>query len=223
MPNDIQCDLVVVGSGAAGLTTAITARKRGLNVVVIEKEPVFGGTTAISGGVLWIPLNSHGRKQNPGDSLEAVRTYMMSETGNYYDAAAVDAFLENGPRMVDFLERETEMKFVPTLYPDYHPDAPGGADVGRLNLAAPFDIRGLGKDMARLKPPLTTITFMGMMFNSSNADLKHFFARRNRRPRSSMSPGAWPPISGNCFATAAESRSPAAMRWPRAWRSRRST
>ena len=121
MPNDIQCDLVVVGSGAAGLTTAITARKRGLNVVVIEKEPVFGGTTAISGGVLWIPLNSHGRKQNPGDSLEAVRTYMMSETGNYYDAAAVDAFLENGPRMVDFLERETEMKFVPTLIPTITP------------------------------------------------------------------------------------------------------
>ena len=83
MPNDIQCDLVVVGSGAAGLTTAITARKRGLNVVVIEKEPVFGGTTAISGGVLWIPLNAHGRKQNPDDSLEAVRTFMMNETGNY--------------------------------------------------------------------------------------------------------------------------------------------
>ena len=175
MPQDLQCDLVVVGSGAAGLSTAITARKRGLNVIVIEKEPVFGGTTAISGGVLWIPLNPHGRGQNPADTCDAVRTYMMHETGNYYGAAAVEAFLENGPRMVEFFERETEMKFIPTLYPDYHPDAPGGVDVGRSILAAPFDIRGLGKDMARLKPPLKTITFMGMMFNSSNADLKHFF------------------------------------------------
>jgi hypothetical protein len=77
--------------------------------------------------------------------------------------------------MVDFFERETEMKFIPTLYPDYHPDVPGGAAIGRSILAQAYDIRGLGKDMPRLKPPLKTITFIGMMFNSSNADLKHFF------------------------------------------------
>lgn len=168
-------DLIVVGSGAAGLTCAITAKKRGLDVVVLEKEPVFGGTTALSGGVLWIPLSHHGRTQNPADSVAAVRTYMQSETGRFYDEAAVQCFIENGPRMVDFFERETEMKFVSTLYPDYHPTAPGGADIGRSILAAAYDIRGLGKDMARLKPPLKTITFIGMMFNSSNADLKHFF------------------------------------------------
>jgi succinate dehydrogenase/fumarate reductase flavoprotein subunit len=175
MPQNIECDLVVVGSGAAGLATAITAHKRGLDVVVLEKEPVFGGTTALSGGVLWIPLGPHGRKQNPADNLAAVRTYMQRETGVFYDEAAVEAFIENGPKMIEFFERETEMQFVPTLYPDYHPDAPGGVDIGRSILAAPYDIRGLGKDMARLKPPLKTITFMGMMFNSSNADLKHFF------------------------------------------------
>ena len=175
MSNDFECDLIVIGSGAAGLATAITAKKRGLDVVVLEKEPVFGGTTALSGGVLWIPLGPHGRKQNPTDTLEAARTYMMQETGTFYDEAAVATLLEQGPRMVEFFERETEMKFVPTLYPDYHPDVPGGAAIGRSILAAPFDIRGLGKDMARLKPPLKTITFIGMMFNSSNADLKHFF------------------------------------------------
>jgi len=175
MPQQNEFDLIVVGSGAAGLATAITARKRGLDVLVLEKEPVFGGTTALSGGVLWIPLNTHGRKQNPADTREAVRTYMMQETGAYYDAAAVESFIDNGPRMVEFFERETEMKFLPTLYPDYHPDVAGGVDIGRSILAAPFDIRGLGKDMARLKPPLKTITFIGMMFNSSNADLKHFF------------------------------------------------
>jgi succinate dehydrogenase/fumarate reductase flavoprotein subunit len=175
MTNPNECDLLVVGSGAAGLTCAITAKKRGLNVVVIEKEPVFGGTTALSGGVLWVPLNTHGRQQNPQDTLDAVRTYMMQETGAYYDEAAVAAFLDQGPKMVDFLERETVMQFIPTLYPDYHPDVPGGAAIGRSILAKPYDIRGLGKDMPRLKPPLKTITFIGMMFNSSNADLKHFF------------------------------------------------
>ena len=66
MSNDFECDVLVIGSGAAGLATAITARKRGLDVVVIEKEPVFGGTTALSGGVLWIPMNHHGRKQQNG-------------------------------------------------------------------------------------------------------------------------------------------------------------
>ncbi|ABM38012.1 FAD-dependent oxidoreductase [Polaromonas naphthalenivorans] len=175
MSRDIECDLLVVGSGAAGLATAITAKKRGLDVVVIEKEPVFGGTTALSGGVLWIPLGPHGRKQNPADTREAVRSYMMQETGAFYDEAAVAAFLDNGPKMVEFFERETAMKFIPTMYPDYHPDMPGGASIGRSILAEPYDIRGLGKDMARLKLPLKTITFIGMMFNSSNADLKHFF------------------------------------------------
>jgi len=173
--NKTEYDLIVVGSGAAGLATAITAQKRGLDVVVIEKEPVFGGTTALSGGVLWIPLGPHGRQQNPADTREAVRRYMMEETGQFYDDAAVGAFLDNGPKMVEFFERETAMRFVPTLYPDYHPDVAGGVDVGRSILAKPFDIRELGADMARLKPPLKTITFIGMMFNSSNADLKHFF------------------------------------------------
>jgi len=175
MTRDIECDLLVVGSGAAGLATAITAKKRGLDVVVIEKEAVFGGTTALSGGVLWIPLGPQGRKQNPADTREAVRTYMMQETGAFYDEAAVAAFLDNGPKMVEFFERETAMKFIPTMYPDYHPDVAGGVPIGRSILAEPYDIRGLGKDMARLKLPLKTITFIGMMFNSSNADLKHFF------------------------------------------------
>jgi succinate dehydrogenase/fumarate reductase flavoprotein subunit len=170
-----ECDVIVVGSGAAGLSCAITAKKRGLDVVVIEKEPVFGGTTALSGGVLWIPLGPHGRQQNPADTREAVRRYMMEETGAFCDKAAVEAFMDNAPKMVQFFERETAMQFVPTLYPDYHPDVPGGVDVGRSILAKPFDIRELGADMARLKPPLKTITFIGMMFNSSNADLKHFF------------------------------------------------
>src|SRR5574343_1761978 len=89
-----QCDLLVVGSGAAGVATAITAKKRGLDVVVIEKEPVFGGTAALSGGVLWIPLGPHGRQQNPADTREAVRRYMVEETGAFYDEASVEAFID---------------------------------------------------------------------------------------------------------------------------------
>ena len=170
-----EYDLIVVGSGAGGLSTAVVARKRGLKVIVLEKADVFGGTTAFSGGVLWIPGNPVSARSGIKHSAEEAERYLRNEAGSFYNDAAVQEFLSNGPRMVDFFERETSVKFLPTLYPDYHPTVPGGVDIGRSILAAPFDIRGLGKDMARLRPPLETITFIGMMFNSSNADLKHFF------------------------------------------------
>lgn len=170
-----ECDVLVIGAGAGGLSTAISAKHHGLDVVVVEKAPVFGGTTAFSGGVLWIPGSPQARKAGIQDSREAVMRYMRAETGAFFDRPAVEAFVDRGPEMVEFFDRETELKFIPTLYPDYHPDVDGGVDIGRSILAAPFDIRGLGKDMDRLRPPLATITFIGMMFNSSNADLKHFF------------------------------------------------
>ncbi|SDH92301.1 FAD-dependent oxidoreductase [Pseudomonas panipatensis] len=170
----LRCDLLVVGAGAGGLATAITAKKHGLHVIVVEKAERFGGTTAFSGGVLWIPGNDLCQR-DPRESHERALQYLRHEAGAHFDEDAARAFLEEGPKMVEFFRRETEVQFVPTLYPDYHPDAPGGVAIGRSILAKPFDIRRLGADMARLRPPLKTITFIGMMFNSSNADLKHFF------------------------------------------------
>lgn len=175
MVNDITCDLLVIGSGAGGLATAITAKKHGLDVVVIEKEAYFGGTTAYSGGVLWIPGSKHDTTSGTKASRQAAMTYMKDQAGVFFDPVAVEAFLDAGPEMVEWFERETAVKFLPTVYPDYHPDAPGGVDVGRSILAAPFNARELGAELARLRPPLATMTFVGMMFNSSNADLKHFF------------------------------------------------
>lgn len=172
---ELECDLVVVGAGAGGLSTAITAKKNGLNVIIVEKDSVFGGTTAFSGGVLWIPGNPHAKKNSINDSREQAFRYLKHETKSFFNESSVNAFLDFAPQMVDFFEQETSVKFIPTLYPDYHPDAPGGMDIGRSILAAPYDIRGLGKQMGNLRPPLKSITFIGMMFNSSNADLKHFF------------------------------------------------
>ncbi|WP_440640925.1 FAD-dependent oxidoreductase [Bradyrhizobium sp. PUT101] len=172
---DLSCDVLVIGSGAGGLSTAITARKCGLDVIVVEKDQYFGGTTAFSGGVLWIPGNRHARDAGVADSREAARTYLKHETGNHFDDAAIDAFLDVGPRMLDFFETETEAKFVLSAYPDYHPDVDGGAKLGRSVTVAPYDARALGEEIRRLRPPLETITFIGMMFNSSNDELKHFF------------------------------------------------
>jgi succinate dehydrogenase/fumarate reductase flavoprotein subunit len=178
MPNGQRarkCDVLVIGSGAGGLSTAIVAKKGGLDVLVIEKEEFFGGTTAFSGGVLWIPGNPHARKAGIADTREAAVTYLRNETGNYFSEKAIDAFLDEGPRMLEYFERETDAKFVLSGYPDYHPDVEGGVAIGRSVTAAPFDARQLGDEIRRLRPPLATITFIGMMFNSSNEDLKHFF------------------------------------------------
>ncbi|WID96666.1 FAD-dependent oxidoreductase [Bosea vestrisii] len=170
-----DCEVLVIGSGAGGLSTAITARKHGLNVIVAEKDRFFGGTMAYSGGVLWIPGSVHAAKAGLPDSREAALGYLRQETGNFYAGDVVETFLDIAPRMVDFFERETEVRFLLSNYPDYHPDVPGGVAKGRSLTAAPYDARHLGKELARLRPPLETITFIGMMFNSSNEDLKHFF------------------------------------------------
>jgi len=177
-----SCDVLVIGAGAAGLTTAITARKLGLDVLVVEKEPVFGGTTALSGGWLWVPCSSHAVKVGITDSLDSAREYLRSETGAFYDAAKVNAYLTNAPRMVDFLESETAVRFMlgPT-YPDYHPDQPGGKAAGRAICAVPFDGRELGADLARLRPPVREMTLYGLKVGSG-PDFHHFLnARRSLR------------------------------------------
>jgi succinate dehydrogenase/fumarate reductase flavoprotein subunit len=82
-----EFDVIVIGSGAGGLSAAVTAKKLGLSVLVLEKEPYFGGTTARSGGVLWIPLNPLSRALGIQDSLDAAKTYLLQEAGSHFDEA----------------------------------------------------------------------------------------------------------------------------------------
>src|ERR671927_313354 len=92
-----ECDVLVAGSGCSGMSAAITARYRGLDVLIVEKEPRFGGTTARSGGWLWIPGTSLARAWGIVEDAEAARSYLRHEAGNSFDAARVDAFLTAGP------------------------------------------------------------------------------------------------------------------------------
>ncbi len=169
------CDVLVVGTGAGGFAAAVTSAARGLDVLMVEKDRFFGGTTARSGGWLWIPNSPVARRAGVSDSVAAARTYLQHETGNHFDAARVDAFLQQGPEMVDFMERETRVRFVlGPSFADYHPLAPGGSDGGRSICAEPFDARELGAETVRLRPPLAEITFMGMMIGTGQ-ELQHFF------------------------------------------------
>jgi succinate dehydrogenase/fumarate reductase flavoprotein subunit len=118
----------------------------GLSVLLLEKDAVYGGTTARSGGVLWIPNNPISIARPEPDSLEAARAYLRHECGAHYDEARIEAFLAHGPRMVDFFMKETDVQLIPLPeYPDYHAESPGGRVAGRSIMAAPLDGRELGK------------------------------------------------------------------------------
>ncbi|RTL71998.1 MAG: FAD-dependent oxidoreductase, partial [Hyphomicrobiales bacterium] len=105
------CDVLVIGAGAAGLATAVAAAARGLDVIVAEKEPVFGGTSARSGGWMWMPGNPLAKREGIKDSAADARRYIEHEAGDKFDALRVDAFLDAVPRAVEFFEQETALQF----------------------------------------------------------------------------------------------------------------
>jgi len=171
---DHSCDVLVIGSGAGGFATAITARKAGLDVLLIEKAPVFGGTTAISGGYIWIPGNSLAAGAGLADEADACRRYLRAELGNDYDETMIEAYLSNGPRMVDFFVNEIGVPFMTTKMPDYHPHLPGGVPYGRSLQAEPVKADILGRELARLRPLPRELSLFGMGI-SSGSDLSHFY------------------------------------------------
>jgi succinate dehydrogenase/fumarate reductase flavoprotein subunit len=172
--DEYTCDALVVGSGAAGLSAAVTAGHYGLKVLIVEKEACFGGTTARSGGWLWIPGTSLARAWGIVEDREQARTYLRHEAGNSFDAARVDAFLKAGPKAVDFFISKTAVRFdMPLTFPDYHAEAPGGAQGGRSMVTRPFDGRELGKEIEHLAPPLPELTVFGIMLGSGK-DIIHF-------------------------------------------------
>ena len=146
---------MVIGSGAAGLSAAITARKLGLDLLVVEKTPVLGGTTAVSGGWAWIPCSPVARAA-PAWRTPRSRPRRISSTSwaRPTPAPHVEAYLKHGPEMVAFLEDATEVRFLASpTFPDYHSEAPGAA-MGRSIVAQPYDARLLGKHIKVAAPVL---------------------------------------------------------------------
>jgi succinate dehydrogenase/fumarate reductase flavoprotein subunit len=169
-----ECDVLVIGSGASGMSAAITAAAHGLKVLIVEKESKFGGTTARSGGWLWIPGTSLAKAWGIHEDPDLARTYLRHEAGNSFDAERVDAFIAHGPKAVDFFLRKTAVRFdMPLVFPDYHAEAPGGTQGGRSMVARPFDGRELGDHIKTLGAALPELTVFGMMLGSGK-DIVHF-------------------------------------------------
>ena len=162
-PDVIDCDVLIVGSGAAGLSAAVTAAWHGQKVIVVEKDAVFGGATAWSGGWAWVPCNPLAKRAGIIEDVELPRTYLKHELGERYDPAMIDAFLEAGPRMVAFFERHTRLQFADgNAIADIHGDTPGAGTGGRSVIAAPYKGREVGKLLKRLRKTMRETSFMGM-------------------------------------------------------------
>jgi 3-oxosteroid 1-dehydrogenase len=142
-----KVDVLVAGSGASGLTAAIAAAARGASVLLIERAASLGGTSALSGGRVWVPANH--LPQNAGDSRDAARSYLGALFPRRY-AHLTEAFIANAPAMARFVEENTPHRFVScATYPDYHPDLPGATLGGRCLDMLPVDLSAL-TPMARL-------------------------------------------------------------------------
>ena len=175
-PDRMNCDLLVVGSGASGLAAAVTAAWHGLKVVVVEKEPVFGAATAWSGGWMWVPGNPLAKRAGINEDPQQPRTYLKNELGDRYDPSRVDAFLDNCPSRVAIFEEHTDLQFVDgNAIPDVHGNSPGAGTQGHQVIAAPYDGRKVGPLIGRLRKTMRETSFIGMPI-MAGADLMAFLS-----------------------------------------------
>jgi len=142
---DHEVDVVVLGTGGAGLTAALTAAANGASVAVYEKAATVGGTTAVSGGIVWIP--AHHRSPEGELTVEDAMRYLDAQSLGAMDTELVETFVRTGPEMLDFVEKNSELQFeIAAGFPDYKPELPGGRPTGgRSHNAKPFDLARLGE------------------------------------------------------------------------------
>lgn len=147
---------MVVGAGGAGMTAALAAGKQGLDTILVEKSGHFGGSTARSGGGVWMPGNYALEAAGQADPISASKTYLDSIVGDVVPKIRRDTYLDRGPEVLDFVRDNTPVRFtwVPD-YADYHPEAPGGRAKGRSCEPIPLDASFLGDELDRLHPQYT--------------------------------------------------------------------
>ncbi|HSW11808.1 MAG TPA: FAD-dependent oxidoreductase [Solimonas sp.] len=159
---DQQFDVVVIGSGGGGMTAALCAQGHGLSSVVLEKSDKYGGTSAVSGGGIWIPCNDDIPRTGGSDSYEEALTYLKTIVGNEVPQERIEAYLKNAPEMVRYMARTFDVKYrnVPK-YPDYYSDRPGGKDGWRSMEPADFDASLLGDEFDKQRESFKGTLLMG--------------------------------------------------------------
>ena len=160
---DETFDFVVVGSGGGSMCCALALRAGGKSVAILEKTPLIGGTTARSGGVMWIPNNRFMKRDGVLDSTEQGVAYLEAVSGGRNDTPGSTpdrrrTYVEEGAKMVDFLVDQGIKLNRVSYWPDYYDEAPGGSEQGRTVVAELFNINELGPWKAKLRP-----NFISMM------------------------------------------------------------
>ncbi|TQJ51855.1 FAD-dependent oxidoreductase [Phycicoccus sp. SLBN-51] len=152
-----EADVVIVGSGGAGLMAALTAAKEGARVLVVESRELVGGATGISAGAAWIPNHGFSTKElKVQDSLEQARRYIYGQGRDaVLDHDLIEAFLQAGPQVARYIEEHTAFGWIPTIWPDYRSDI-DGASIGRALFPGPYSPQGLGEAARYVRPALTT-------------------------------------------------------------------
>ncbi len=152
---DVEVDVVVLGSGGAGLVAALAAHHHGADVVIVEKSGMVGGTTAMSGGMMWIPMNHHAVEDGIEDSFDDVVAYLDALAPERLDADTLSAYLECGPEMIRFIADHTPAKLRHFKgFPDYQPWLVGALPHGGRSLDNDvFPFEELGTFATRVNPP----------------------------------------------------------------------
>ena len=173
---DTTVDLVIVGSGGGGMVAALAAADAGASALVLEKQELIGGSTCMSGGILWVPNNPVMRADGVADSYEDAMAHFEAVVGDVGPASSFDrrhAFLTAGPEMVSFLqERGLRFAYCPG-YSDYYSSAKGGHDNGRGIEPVPFDGHVLGEWLDKLQPGLAQSLGLAVMTNEARS-LSHY-------------------------------------------------
>lgn len=159
--DEVTVDVLVVGSGAGALTAAITAHEAGGNVLVVEKSDQYGGTSATSGGGIWIPCNHLMATHGQSDTPEAAYEYLKACIGDDVSGERIQAYVDQAPKMLKFMEEKAGVKYLATPYADYFPDKPGGKDGWRTLDPLPFSAAKLGKAFEHLREPHPQTKFGG--------------------------------------------------------------
>ena len=159
---DQEFDVVVVGSGAGGMTAALCSQAAGLSAVVVEKSDRYGGTSAVSGGGIWIPCNDQMAGAGISDSYDEALRYLQHLTGGEVPQSRLEAYLRKAPEMVRTLENDFDVRFKSVVkYPDYFPDQPGGKPGARTMQPAAFDASKLGDEFERQREPYKGTLVLG--------------------------------------------------------------